>query len=291
MGFLVNVSRASEIAEVLRGSGRLINSIEDNDPQYRVVLDLAETIGCPATALVIVGNALISYQLTSRGETFWKMFGEWMRSRRGSARYYLLQTHISFLKETPYNRIGVRVKERRLRLYYNSRIAEELMGNPLSYCGRLDELVRGLASIFRADPTAKTMVFAGKMYYYVCRACGGKVKGDIPIPVDRRIAYLTLTSCLVYGCHDTLRNCAAQLMKPKNRGKVIEAWRLVSVASRIPSYRLDSLLWVIGRFVREEYSVDEIMNHILSYYPSLSQYRDLLGRIIAELTRCSRSST
>ncbi len=284
--YYIDESRIDELADTLSKTKRIIPVIEDNDPQYRAVYMLAEKKGCGVVALSIVANALVSYQLTSRGETYWSMFAEWMMKTESSTPYYLLETHTRFLRDTPYNRLGLSRKIERLKKIYNSTLASELYDNPLKYCERIDELTNRISNILGTDPFAKTIVFAGKMYYYVCRACGASVGGEIPVPVDRRVAYVSLSSCLIKGCSSELIECSRDLMKPRYRNLVINAWIEVSKKSGIPSYNLDSIIWVLGRYIRSSRGVKGVLQHILAAYPGLSRHIDDLRRIVMEFMKC-----
>jgi N-glycosylase/DNA lyase len=124
------------------------------------------------------------------------------------------------------------------------------------------------------------------MYYYVCKGCGVEdFASNIPIPVDRRIAFVTLTSCLVMGECLNLKKCSYDLMKPRYRRLVVEAWDKVSRETGIPCYRLDSLLWLIGRFI-EYRDRGRIMREIVKTYPFLQKHYDTLSMIIDEFTKC-----
>ncbi len=288
LGYTVNQDAVEQLSKVIGRLRDLIYRVEENDPQYAAVTRLVETAGCSHTAVVVVANSLISYQLTSRGEAYWAAFSEWMTKYKGSTPYYLLQAHKSFIKNTPYNRIRVSAKKRRLEKFYMSRLAQELIDDPLRYCKRIDELVGRVAGALGSSPEAKTIVFSGKMYYYVCRACGESVSGDIPVPVDRRVAYISLTSCLVSGCTRRLRECVGELMKPRNRGVIMKAWSEITRRTGIPGYNLDSLIWVLGRFIAPGRSIDDAVEGIIKAYPALAGYRRELRDLIGGFTGCLR---
>ena len=288
-GYWVDRIRAVEIGGLLRDSLDLIYRIEENDPQYIAVKRLVEKTDCGLAAVSIIANALVSYQLTSRGELYWSMFSEWMSSRAGSSIYYLLQAHREFLLNTRYNRMGLEAKLKRLEKFYTSSLAGKLQSDPLEYCSRLEELWGKIASILDAPKYSKTIVFSVKMYYYVCRACGSSVNGNTPVPVDRRVAYVTLSSCLVRGCIGSLKKCSYDLMKPSLRRLVIDAWNIVSIESGIPGYNLDSLLWVLGRFISGRASYNVILEEVVREYPALTSYSEKLKAILKEFTRCRES--
>ncbi len=285
--YRVNESRIRELASILDNSLDLIRILEVNDPQYIAIKKLVENIGCNYAVLLIIGNALISYQLSSRGEVYWTAFSRYVSQYDLGSVEDALNIHIAFLKNTRYNVMSLEHKIKRLKKYYKSRLTEILLREPLRYCGSIDRLVSELSNLLGSSRDSKTIVFAGKIYYYVCRICGAEeIRGDIPIPVDRRIAYLSLTSCLITGCNTSLRECIYDLMKPGNRRIVIDAWMKISSLTGIPSYSLDTLLWILGRFIGEEKSVAKITSDVIAYYPNLGKYRDKLHDLIVEFTKC-----
>jgi DNA-(apurinic or apyrimidinic site) lyase len=285
--YMVDRGRASYIGKLVKSIRDFIDLLEENDPQYKAVIKLINDIGPRNAVVVVIANALISYQLSSRGEDYWLGLAEWFSNYKGtdiSGLDKLYVIHRSFLEKTRYNKMGLAAKIKRLEKFYHSMIAKTLYNNPLTYCKDLSGLIDQLAGVFRASREAKTIVFSAKMYYYYCRAHGREVYGDTPIPVDRRNALLSLTSCIVRGCREGLRECVLELMSNKYRGVVINAWRIVSIESGIPMYRLDSLTWLIaGQLLTR--GIDPLS--LYKYYCVNYGYcKDELKKLLTELVRC-----
>jgi DNA-(apurinic or apyrimidinic site) lyase len=285
--YIVDRGRASYIGKLVKSISDFIDLLEENDPQYKAVAELINNIGSGNAVVVIIANALISYQLSSKGEDYWRGLAEWFSKYRGVnidnlEKLYMM--HSSFIENTKYNRMGLAAKIKRLEKFYYSIVAKSLYNNPFMYCKDLPGLIDQLARIFRANRDSKTIVFSAKMYYYYCRIHGRNVYGDIPIPVDRRNALLSLTSCIVKGCREGLRKCVLDLMSNKYRGIVIDAWKIVSIESCIPMYRLDSLTWLIaGQLLTRR--VDPLS--LYKYYCINHGYcRDELKKLFIELVRC-----
>lgn len=286
MGYAINYKRVLELSRIIRSAGEIIDLLEENDPQYTAIRRIIDKHGCSYAALAAIANALVSYQLSTRGEIYWTRFAEHIAGESLTSIRDLYSVHRGFLALTPYNRIGLEYKIRRLHIFYNSILSSQLYHEPLAYCGMLDKLVSILARIYRVNVESKTIVFAGKMYYYVCKGCGVEdVAGNIPIPVDRRIAYVTITSCLVADKCIEPRRCSYNLMKPRNRHLVVEAWDRISRETGIPCYRLDSLIWLIGRFIKYR-DHGRIMREITRAYPFLQKHYDKLSMIVDEFTMC-----
>lgn len=286
MPFKINWGRIRELSNTIRGLEDLIDLLEYEDPQYKAVSRIVGVKGCRIAAVSIIANALISYQLSVRGEVYWSRFADTVSGWGGDGLRGLYHIHRGFLENTPYNRMGLNAKIRRLETFYNSVLARELYLEPLRYCSDLGLLVDKLSRLYSSSRESKTLVFAGKMYYYMCRICdAGDIGGSIAIPVDRRIAYITLTSCLIRSNCIDLKKCSYELMKPRYRGLVIEAWNMVSKYTGIPTYRLDSLLWLLGRFISRG-SPYRIVDEIVKNYKSLEKFRGKLLSLIIEFTKC-----
>ncbi len=285
--YIVDRERASCIGRLVKSISGFIDLLEENDPQYKAVIELVKNMGSGNAVVVIIANALVSYQLSSRGEDYWRGLAEWFSKYSGAyiddlEKLYMI--HRSFLENTKYNRMGLVAKIKRLGIFYHSIIAKNLYNNPFTYCGDLSRLVDQLARILNANRESKTIVFSAKMYYYYCRVHGRKVHGDIPIPVDRRNALLSLTSCIVRGCRGEFRKCVLELMSNKYRRVVIDAWKIVSIRSGIPMYRLDSLTWLVaGQLLTRK---ADPLNLYKYYCANYGYCKDELKKLFIELVRC-----
>ncbi|ADI31209.1 N-glycosylase/DNA lyase [Staphylothermus hellenicus] len=283
--YKVNVKRAEFIGSLINRVRDFIDLLEKNDPQYLAVSELVKHYGKELASIILVANALISYQLSSRGEEYWSALSKWFIDRREKIKDIndIMENHVMFLKYTNYNKMGLRHKIKRLQLFYNSSLAKNLVNSPLKYCNQLDKLVYEISKILKTDPTAKTVVFAGKMYYYLCLTCEAEIGGEIPIPVDRRNTFLAISSCIVMGCRNNISTCVKELMTPRNRGIVIEAWKIVSEKANIPLYRLDSFTWLLTGMIRQLKEPIKIYRLICNTYNYCRE--ELLG-ILKELVHC-----
>ena len=236
----VNVHRVYAIANALREvRPEAIDAIEFNDPQFKAISRIVNVYGRKAVALV-VANALVSYRLTLTGEEYWTEFADWFTRTRPHVEKAsdVLNAFSSFLSVSKGNRI-LRVQKLN-RLQRAAKVLESVLIEPDHYLD-LRLLVKELAMSLKAKPFEKTIVFAAKMAYYTFKVLGCTVRLEeiVVIPVDRRIALLTVTS----GLLDT---------HPKNimsqyRDTAIGAWREIARLSNIPLLRLDAIVWLPAR--------------------------------------------
>ena len=210
-----------DIVELIRGIGiegaRFIE--EHVDPQFQALLHLYEHMGNKERfAPLVIANALVSYQLSGRGEDWWWEF----------ARYFSENPVVDFagaykvfLPQSRTNRRLVDVKVRRLRR------AEAFLQNmrPEEYYGNMIALQTDLARILGTKKNAKTIVFAVKMFGYAMRIATGEFRPypmEVPIPVDSRIRKLT---------------------ERLDKDNPARFWQDVAEQTRVPPLHIDSILW------------------------------------------------
>ncbi len=262
--------------------------IERGDPQFHAASKLAEALGDPALAAVlVVANALISYRLTLPGEEYWAEFAEAAAKMYASGRPGLYGFFSSFLRSCRGNRRLADQKLARIRRLEDSglpRLLEERFRHYATPEGLL-ELWGRLASLF-GGREAKTVVFAVKMFYYVASTVepGLTAPREILIPVDLRVALLAATSGIVVdgGWREAWRRGYG-----REKRVVLEAWRLVSDSSRIPLLHLDAVIWLAGRAAREAgYRGRETRRRavlLLSRYSGGAVERGVLEKVAQEL--------
>ncbi|MCD6301450.1 MAG: N-glycosylase/DNA lyase [Staphylothermus sp.] len=283
--YVLDNDRAVYLGRLLGEFSDLIDLLEENDPQYISVKSIIKHIGTGLGVAAIIANALISYQLTSKGEIYWSMFGKWIMDKSPKDIDELRKTHKEFLLKTKHNVFSLKNKLKRLEKFYGSPLAKEPFMNPFKYCSNIDSLVYLLSKLFQVDPSSKTMVFAGKIYYYACKSNGKEIRGDIVIPVDRRNSLLTITSCIIKTRSKDIRKNIEDLMKPNCRSIVVEAWKIVSIVSSIPIYRLDSLTWLItGILQANGYDPLSSYEHICKH---LGYCNEKLKELLRTLTECT----
>ena len=73
----------SRIIEILKGIGiEGAKYIEENiDPQFQAVNYLYEHVDDDKFVPLVVANAIVSYQLSGKGEEWWWEFAKWFSSR------------------------------------------------------------------------------------------------------------------------------------------------------------------------------------------------------------------
>ncbi len=200
---------------------------ESADPQYAAVSALCEHHDPQTVFRLVVSNAAISYRLLGRGEEHWWYFSEFFSRPLGSVCTELER----YVTTSPYLKIGREARLRRVRKLCDIQIHDVLK--------LWDVLARRLGT----DKNAKTVVFSVKMGGYALRACGlwrAPFPMDIPIPVDYRIAQLSVRLGLFNG---TAREAMKRYVEVQN------AWNEVARESSIPPLHIDTLIWLAGRVV------------------------------------------
>ncbi|MEM0307593.1 MAG: N-glycosylase/DNA lyase [Thermofilaceae archaeon] len=236
----VNRAAVELVAHYLRepSSRELVERAELADPQLQSVARILSRFNQRIDAFFYtVGIAAISYQLTTKGEEHWFLAAE---HAGGDPRESLR----SFVEKSPSLKLARSARlarvERLNRLYPSFAAKLDL------YLSDLEAFRKDLARALEADQDAKTIVFAVKMLYYAAKASGLSIEppSSIPIPVDRRVCLISLTSRVVEGEPPTPQG--ARLLLSKAPKLVAEAWRLVCEKSGVPPIKLDALLWLLG---------------------------------------------
>ncbi|MEM3831230.1 MAG: N-glycosylase/DNA lyase [Sulfolobales archaeon] len=259
----ISRERANEIGEFFRRHGEdIITAFEIRDPQYRALETLYQTLNdCNSLALLTLLNALISYNLSSTGEEYW-----WEFARYENFKHYtrdpekLWDSMRRFLLTSRGNTMNREQKLRRLSRVREEEFHIEFYAMADEYMRDLRKLVDRLSEIMRQSSDDKTIVFTAKMLYYVSKICGirNPIMEGIRIPVDRRVASVSYTSELL------------EVLAPGNpieiifreKEKALEAWDIVSSISMIPQIRLDSVIWIMGRYVREKDPVQRAVREL-----------------------------
>ncbi|MEM1633485.1 MAG: N-glycosylase/DNA lyase [Sulfolobales archaeon] len=259
----ISRERANEIGEFFRRHGEdIITAFEIRDPQYKALETLYQTLNdCNSLALLTLLNALISYNLSSTGEEYW-----WEFARYENFKHYtrdpekLWDSMRRFLLTSRGNTMNREQKLRRLSRVREEEFHIEFYAMADEYMRDLRKLVDRLSEIMRQSSDDKTIVFTAKMLYYVSKICGirNPIMEGIRIPVDRRVASVSYTSELL------------EVLAPGNpieiifreKEKALEAWDIVSSISMIPQIRLDSVIWIMGRYVREKDPVQRAVREL-----------------------------
>ncbi|MEM0015093.1 MAG: N-glycosylase/DNA lyase [Zestosphaera sp.] len=285
--FLVEDTRVGPLGNVFKTLGREgCEDFERVDPQFIALSKLLKVCGPPSVWLAAL-NGLITYMLTMHGEDFWTLFTEFAAGRCGGLRS--LKDAVRLVSEftSLHNRLSLEAKLRRLG---RAALCGEAF-EKLSF-GDLRGYVSSISRCISVDEDSKTVVFSAKMAYYVLKSGGleADVSG-IPIPVDRRVALVTLTSGLVSSGRglsatlEGLEGLAQNLMKHPNI--VREAWDLVSRASGVPAMKMDAPLWLVGRYIKEGgVSTTNIVRSLRD--SGITIENEVLTSLVSELTHALR---
>ncbi|ABU82549.1 N-glycosylase/DNA lyase [Ignicoccus hospitalis] len=222
-----------DVVKALSILKKYVDQIESKDPQLKAIKKVVQRHGL-ASLGVVVGNALVSYRLKGTGEEYWTEFGEFFSSHEPT-----VENLIKFIKKSRYN---VALKEQKVRRVERVKeFLERVSANPLRYKD-LDALRQELARVLGAKGTEKTVVFASKMAYYAFKAAGVEAEGDVPVPVDSRVATVTCASGLVEGTVE-------EIMGAK-RDEAVRTWARAAREAGMKTLNLDAVIWLPARGLR-----------------------------------------
>nr|MEB3860324.1 N-glycosylase/DNA lyase [Desulfurococcales archaeon] len=225
---------------------------EKLDPQYGVMRSIVEAAGeGPATVYGLLAG-IVSYKLAMPGEEWWECFKRMIAGKRRESPptgvSEIVGDMLWFLDNCRGSIIGREAKKARIRRVYSraNRLLASLIEDPRLVARDPLLVARLLASSLDSEYWRKTIVFALKLAYYAVRARGLRepLNASIPIPVDQRVACASISSGIIRGA----RGIDEIVSKPMTCQR---AWFMVSEKSGVPSMHIDSLLWVLGRFLRE----------------------------------------
>ena len=186
--------------------------IESLDPQYGALKKLHTSLGDNELFLkLVLVNALMSYQLPTKGERYWENFAGYFSQNQS------LEGFEEFLKV--YNNRFLSSKLRRLQKVLKA-IKPLTKGKLAEFCKNPLGLLEYLSTSLGQEKTAKTLVFAIKMFIYACRIATGKpvrAPFEIEIPLDVRL---------------------------KRISPELEFWRKLSEELGIPPLHLDAVVWL-----------------------------------------------
>jgi DNA-(apurinic or apyrimidinic site) lyase len=278
----VSSNRIRELAKHLRPYRDVIVNLYRRDPQYSAVESLLKTRGCSEGFVLALVNALVSYQLSMPGEQYWLEFAEYFSENRNLNYYEAFRDFLS----TRSPRL-LEQKLRRIRSILGSGLLEELQENPAKYCQSIVKLVEKLAETLKASPQSKTLLFAGKIYGYICNLCGLRPNySGLSIPVDYRNSLLALVSCIitVRGEQVTAENIFTYARKIQTHySKLVQrAWEELCRELEVPCVHLDTLTWLItGIITRSECSLEKA-----GLYARQALSVDLPAITLRELVKC-----
>ncbi|MEM1559925.1 MAG: N-glycosylase/DNA lyase [Ignisphaera sp.] len=217
-----------------------VSIFEDIDPQYQVVKYALENCDERLTSYAFYINALLAYRLRISGEEFWSNFAEYLTRNCKSIENFYQVVDLVGNFTSRFNNYAYYQKIKRL--------------NKLRYCmdvndvidrGDIQELAKRTAECLNSSVESKTVVFSVKMVYYVHKARGKRIilPFELPIPVDKRVAFVTYTSGLI---ESNANDVVSLLFRKPN--VVRKVWLMVSLKSNIPSLNIDAVIWYFGKF-------------------------------------------
>ena len=279
----VNSDRIKRIAELLSPHKNLLEILYRRDPQYIAVQGLLRARKCEETCILVLLNALVSYQLNMPGEQYWLNFARHFSENTGRDLYSLFE---NFLRTHSSRMLSWKLS--RVKKLLSSELILELQRDPFKYCRNTAELARKLASILKTRDLSKTVLFAVKMYGYVCDLCGVKPEYiDLKIPLDFRNALIALASCIVSikGVNVAGANIykyAKLLTSQKYSNLVQSALSELCRELKISCIHLDTFTWLFTGIIIKSNCNFEKAHSYLKEVLGVNLSRDL----ILELTRC-----
>ncbi|MGB9709547.1 N-glycosylase/DNA lyase [Infirmifilum uzonense] len=245
------------------------------DPQYESVSEIVRKMGYVEGSLYVIGVALISYMLSSRGEEHWRIASKYAEGGciKALQEFVTKSPSINWLRDQ---------RKKRVELYVSKALPslrEQLQKNEVD----LDTIHLELARLLKARKEDKTVVFAIKMLYYSLLSSGKGFHGgiDIPIPVDYRVSLVSFTSGLFRGwsCGEDLRRLAREA-RTRQKETIIRLWKIVAEVAGKPPFLLDSIVWVTGRCIDEYLSNPGLIERCLWEKYGISEYHTRSVRIL-----------
>jgi len=181
--------------------------------------------------VLVLLNALISYQLSGTGEQYWWEFSKYFAQVKEISNP--VDALVDFLRNSKFNMRLINQKVSRLR---KLRYIINIIYNESSYYANAPVLLQHkIAKTLNTSADAKTVVFAIKMFNYACRIMFNRdyiLPFEISIPVDIRI-----------------RRISERLGVSIN---IVGFWNEIAKIVNIPPLHLDSLLWITLGLIRRK---------------------------------------
>lgn len=211
--------------------------IESSDLQFIALKKMYSNIKDKKYYLsLILVNSLICYQLSSSWEKYWQEFsekaGEYVNNNLGMNNF-ILDFFTEFLPKSKWNKRFVNIKLKRIEKIIP--FLGKFIWNEEDYYENMLNLRDELAKIMNQKQTAKTIVFAVKMFSYWARVFFDKIiyfPEEISIPIDSRLTN-------IYEKYKS------------GSENVDEFYNNLSKKLSIPSLHLDAILWVnYNKFIK-----------------------------------------
>jgi DNA-(apurinic or apyrimidinic site) lyase len=220
--------KIGELVETLRELGLdCARTIEEKvDLQFDALRNLHENLKDDELFMkLVIANSIVSYQLSARGEQWWWEFSRYFSANppEGS----IAKAYGEFLPSSRTNRRLVAGKVKRLEKLEPFLSALDIETLRDYYFGGMERLRNDLAEVLNSKRSAKTIVFAVKMFGYAGRIAFGKFVPypmGIEIPDDVRINAYT---------------------KRFTNEPPVSFWNRIAEETGIPPLHIDSILWPV----------------------------------------------
>ncbi|MFB3889940.1 MAG: N-glycosylase/DNA lyase [Candidatus Bathyarchaeia archaeon] len=282
----MNESRIEELSNTIcKIPIDAFNRIDVEEPEYKTFDNLRKTYGALASskldcylALLGIGTGLIDYQQKNPGKSVWQpleriVFQMGVPSTIDEARSIHLRLASSSRFRT--------VKAARIKRMYESGFASWFEQSHLSERRRDPyNTWRTLADHMHDPMDKKTIVMAMKAFDMETLAVTKNYlpfPPNIPIVVDSRIAYVSLSSGIIFVEKDTSIDDIAS----RYRTQIINAWSQVIRGARrvlgneLNAFRLDSLIWQAGEYRNPD--------SLLSYLRRMRIPSDIASGIVSQI--------
>lgn len=253
----INTQRIYKIAHLFYQLGmKGVEIFEEIDPQYQVIKQVLKYCDSKIVTLAFYFNSLIAYRLKMMSEEFWKIFALFLIQQCKDIEE--LNDLIELIKvfTQKFNKYLYKQKIKRLERLKQCK-------DILTTIDKGDYLLlaKKTANCLRSSVEAKTVVFSTKIVYYVLKAqnINTTLPFELPIPVDKRVTFVSYMSGLIEIPTHYINVAVGLLLR--NANIVREAWKRISILSRIPSLHIDAVLWYFGKFYKVK-SVEEVVMNV-----------------------------
>jgi len=218
--------KVNRLVKILRELGLdCARTVEEKvDLQFDALKNLRENLNDELFIKLVIANSLVSYQLSGKGEEWWWEFSRYFSENPPEK---IAEAYSEFLPNSRTNKRLVAGKLKRIERvepFLNSLSMDELRDY---YFNGMERLREDLARVMNAKRSAKTIVFAVKMFGYAGRIAFNAFVPypmAIEIPEDVRIKAYT---------------------KRLTNEPPVSFWRKIAKKTGIPPLHIDSLLWPV----------------------------------------------
>lgn len=284
--FTWSIERANTVGLALGQLGsQVFANFDRSEPEWPVLQHLAAWPDRALACLTTISLGITDYQLGAGAAAgYWKAVMMEIERRPPSNP----KDVIEFMARVCRHPVSSRLADQKL-----ARVEKVLRAWESEHVTRQPvELWRWLAVTLGQPEEAKTVVMAMKLVDLLELAGSGNYLDfgtDIPLPIDLRIARISLTSGLIAsaagGSIDQLMGRAGEIAS-EHRQVLIEAWRAVArAAGDLQLLRLDSLAWQLAEAAGRSEWESNVTDRLIAAGSSA----DAARRLAAELNWAAKS--